>query len=92
MLKVIDALMNNMKKSDTTSMEHLEKNRVRSTLEELCDKYLSDGTGILEFEALPNALPYVVSVLEEPMFLERFEFQQVSETLFQIKAKEVNLM
>lgn len=92
MLKVVEALMSSMKKTDNTSSEHLEKNRIRSTLEDLCNTHLTDGTSVLEFEALSSALPYVVSILEEPMFLEKYEFQQVSETLFQIKTREVNLM
>ena len=91
-LKIVSALMSNMKKTDNTSTEHLEKNRIRSTLESMCDRMLADGTSILEFEALPNTLPYVVSILEEPMFLEKYEFEQVSESLFHIKPKEINLM
>lgn len=92
MLKVVEALMNNMRKVDNAPIEHLEKNRIRSTLEDLCNTHLVDGSSILEFEALPSALPYVVSILEEPMFLEKYEFQQITETLFQVRAKEVNLM
>lgn len=91
-LKIFDALVSSMRKTDNTSQEHLEKNRIRSTLESMCDKMLTDGTSILEFEALPNALPYVVSILEEPMFLEKYEFEQVSESLFKIRPKEINLM
>lgn len=91
-LKVINALFQTMRKTDNTSTEHLEKNRIRSTLESLCDEKLADGTSILQFEALPSALPYVISILEEPMFLEKYDFEQVSETIFQIKPKEMNLL
>lgn len=91
-MKVINALFENMKKTDNTSTEHLEKNRIRSTIEDLCNKHLTDGDYVLEFEALPSSLPYVVSILEEPMFLERYEFQQVSESIFQMRMKEINLI
>lgn len=91
-LKVIDAFFKTLHKTDNTSTEHLEKNRIRSTLESLCEDKLSDGTSILTFEALPSALPYVISILEEPMFLEKYDFEQVSETIFKIKPKEMNLL
>lgn len=81
-----------MKRTDNTSTDRLEKNRVRSTLEDMCAKYLIEPESILEFEALPNALPFVISVLEEPVFLEKYEFEQVSETLFQIREKEIQLI
>lgn len=81
-----------MKRTDNTSTDRLEKNRVRSTLEDMCSKYLTEPESILEFEALPNALPFVISVLEEPVFLEKYEFEQVSETLFQIREKEIQLI
>ena len=91
-MKVINALLSQMKKTDNTSVDRLGKNRVRSTLEDLCTEFLTTPDTVLEFEALPNALPYVISVLEEPIFLEKYEFQQVSETLFQIKEKEIQLL
>lgn len=91
-LKVFQALASSMRRVDTTSTEHLEKNRIRSTLESFCNDMLADGTSILTFEALPSALPYVISILEEPMFLEKYDFEQVSETLFNIMPKEINLI
>lgn len=91
-MKIINALLSQMKKTDNTSTDRLEKSRVRSTLEDMCAKYLTEPESILEFEALPNALPFVISVLEEPVFLEKYEFEQVSETLFQIREKEIQLI
>lgn len=91
-MKIINALLSQMKRTDNTSTDRLEKNRVRSTLEDMCAKYLIEPESILEFEALPNALPFVISVLEEPVFLEKYEFEQVSETLFQIREKEIQLI
>lgn len=91
-MKIFNAIFSSMKKTDNTSVEHLEKNRIRSALDELCNKYLDGDTNVLEFEALPKALPYVVAILEEPLFLERYEFEQVSESIFRIRAKEIDLL
>lgn len=91
-IKIITALIETFKKKDTTSMEHLEKNRIRSTIEGLCNKYLVTSDAILEFEASKSALPYVVSILEEPLFLEKYDFMQMTESLFQMRMKEINLM
>lgn len=89
---MFEAIFTSLRRVDNTSTEHLEKNRIRSTLESYCNDMLADGTSILTFEALPSALPYVISILEEPMFLEKYDFEQVSETLFNIMPKEINLI
>lgn len=91
-MKIVHALLSKMKKNDTLSTEHLEKNKLRASLEDLCNKYLEGDSNILEFEALPKALPFIIEILEEPVFLEKYEFQQVSESIFQIRAKEINLI
>lgn len=90
-MKIFNALATVMKKTDNTSQEHFEKNRIRSTLEDMCNKYLEGDSNVLEFEVLPKALPYIVSILSEPLFLEKYEFQQVSASLFQIRLKEIDL-
>lgn len=91
-MKIINALLANAKKHDSTSSDHLEKNRIRSTIEEMCSKYLDGNDDIIEFEALPSALPFVVSVLDEPVFLERYEYQQVADSLFQVRERELQIM
>lgn len=92
-MKFINALFANMRKTDNTSTDHLERNRLRATLEGLCAEYLDgDEDDILEFEASEKALPYVVSILEEPVFLDKFEFQQVDDSLFQIRQRELSIM
>ena len=91
-MKFINAILANARKVDNTSSEHLERNRIRSTIDEMCAKYLGGSDDIIEFEALPSALPYVVSILEEPVFLEKYEFQQVDDTLFQIRERELEIM
>ena len=91
-MKLFDALKENMMKKDNSAMERLERSKSRATIESLCEKYLVPSNDILTFEALPNAINDVVSVLEEPVIAEKYEFAQISETLFQIKLRELDIV
>lgn len=91
-MKTIQVLKDNMSKKDNSSSERLERNRVRATIESLCEDRLKDSTDLLTFEALPNAINEVISVLEEPVFAEKYEFMQISETLFKIKLRELGII
>lgn len=91
-MKFFKALASTMKKKDTVSQERLELNRVRATIEDLCEKHLKDSNDIFEFEALPSAIDATLAILETPYFLERYEFQQVTETLFIIRLKELDIL
>lgn len=91
-MKSLDALFSVRKRRDTVATEHLEKNRIKATLEGMCSKYLLADGDIFEFEALPKALPYVVDILEERDFLEKYEFMQVSDSLFQVRERPMDLM
>lgn len=90
-MEIFTVLKDKMSKKDTTSTDRLERNRVRATIESICDANLKDSFDVLTFEALPSAINDVISVLEEPRLKEKYEFIQVSETLFQIKMKELNI-
>lgn len=90
-MKVFEVLRDNMSKKDNSSSERLERNKVRATIEAMCEDRLKDSSDIFTFEALPNAINDVISVLEEPVLAEKYEFVQVSETLFKIKLKELDI-
>lgn len=91
-MKIFKELAKNMKKRDTAPMERLEYNRVRATIEEMCEKYLTDSDSIFKFEALPSAMDSTLSVLESNEFQEKYEFSQVSETCFIVRMRELNLL
>ena len=90
-MKVFDVLKDTMSKKDTSSTERLERNRVRASIEAMCVDRLKDSNDILTFEALPSAISDVISVLEEPVLAEKYEFAQIDETLFQIKMRELDI-
>lgn len=91
-MKVFEVLKENMSKKDNSSSERLERNRVRATIETMCEDRLKDSSDILTFEALPSAINDVISVLEEPVLQEKYDFVQISETLFSIRLKELDIM
>ena len=71
--------------------ERLIKNRVRATIETYCDEHLEDAEDVLIFEALPDAIHYVISVVEEEELTSRYEISQVEETKFSIKLRTLSL-
>ena len=84
-MKLLNALAETAKKRDNIPMERLEASKVRATIEDYCDKYLTSPNEIFQFEALPSAL-------ESPQFLEKYEFSQVTESCFMIRLKDLNLI
>ena len=91
-LKLFKALADNSKKKDNTPMERLEYNRVRATIENQCEKYLKSIDDIYKFEALPSAIDATLACLEGKQFLEKYEFNQVSETCFIVRLREFSLL
>lgn len=91
-MKLLHALMQVGKRRDDVLMERLEYNRVRATIEEQCAKYLKYSDDVFKFEALPSAIDATLACLESPQFLERYEFNQVSETCFIVRLKELDIL
>lgn len=91
-MKIFDALADTMKKTDKIPMEKLEISKVRSTIENLCNEYLHDSEDLLKIEALPEALDSTVAVLSSPIFLEKYEFNQIDDVCFVIKLRELDLI
>lgn len=92
MNKLLTALGKVRQKKDTIPVERLEIEMVRETIFMKCEEYLTDATKILQIEILPNALDSALACLHTEKFLEKYEFQQQSETIFLIKMKEYNLI
>ena len=91
-MKIVKALLSTMKKKDVVSQERFVYNQTRQTIEELCNKYLMNTEDILRFEALPSTIDDTVAILESDYFKERYEFSQVSETLFDVRLRELNIL
>ena len=91
-MKVFNAISDNFfKTKDNSSKEHLEINEYRNDLKSKCNQYLRNEDDILVFECLEKALPYVITILEEESFLRDYEFEQLSETMFRIRLRGIDL-
>lgn len=91
-LKLFYALGEAAKKKDNAPMERFEYNKVRSTIESQCRKYLKSSTDIFKFEALPSAIDATLACLESKIFQEKYEFSQVSETCFIVRLRELDIL
>lgn len=91
-MEVIKALIRAYRNKDNTPTERLEYNRVRATIEAYCEEYLMDVNQILKFEALPSAIDATLAYLDSKQFNEKYEFQQVSETIFLVKLRVLDIL
>lgn len=92
-MKIFSALRQTLfKKRDNTAYEKLEYNKIRNTIEYYCELYLKEVDDILKFEALPSALDGTLDALEDKQFQEKYEFAQLTPTIFLVRLKEFNLL
>lgn len=90
-MKLFNALTESFRQKDTTSVERFEVSKVRITIEALCEKYLVDLGDVFKFEALPSAIDATLECLESPQFLEKYEFAQISDTVFAVRLHEIDI-
>ena len=83
--KVSDKFLN----KDKAPLENLEKNRVKTAIENTCAEYLLDYDDVLTFEATPTSIAYVIELIENDLLSNRYEYVQYTETLFKARLKEV---
>lgn len=91
-MKLLNALLSEMKRKDNTPMERLEYNRVRAKIEEQCEQYLKDSDDIYTFEALSSNIDATLACLESVQFSEKYEFSQINETCFMVRLKELDIL
>lgn len=91
-MEALPMLMLKFFKKDKKGGVLLEKNKVRSAIENICKEFLLDFDDVLTFEALPNALDNTLAVITEPELNAKYEFYQESETIFCVRLRELDLM
>lgn len=92
MNKLLTALNKTKITKDNIPLERLEIEMVRETIFEYCAKYLDTASKVFVFEADKKTIDAVLNCLHTPKFLEKYEFQQLEETIFAIKMREYNLL
>lgn len=91
-MKILNAFVSSMKKNDTIPLEKLENSRVMSTIIGYCEQYLKDSDDIFKFEALPEALDSTIAVLDSKQFLDKYEFSQISDTVFIVRMRDLGIL
>lgn len=92
MLKTFRILSDRFLSKGSNSVDRLEKNKVRNAIERVCLENLLDFNDVLTFEALPNALDSTLAVIEEPSLTKKYDFYQITATLFQARLKEISVI
>ena len=64
---------------------------VKNKLQEVCDSYLENADDVLEIEVLPDSLQYILLSIDEEPLRSKYVFNQLSESIFQVKPREVSL-
>lgn len=91
-LEVFRLLTTKFLKKEKKSSTLLEKNKVRSAIENICKEYLVDFDDVLTFEALPNALDNTIAVITEKELNSKYEFIQEDETIFSVRLRELDII
>ncbi len=87
----MQAIKDNARKRDTASKERLEINRVRASIEHLCEEHLHTANEVMTFEALPSALDATLAVLDSEIFTRQYEYAQLKPTIFLVRLKAIDV-
>ena len=79
------------KSSNDETKDLMNKQRVKNSILQVCEKHLQDEDDVLTFEVLPKDLPYVVSVIMEEPLKSRYIINQISNNLFAAKLSILEL-
>lgn len=75
--------------SDTKDI--MARQRVKNAIIQSCEQHLSDSDDEFTFEVLPRELSYAVEVIAEEPLKSNYIISQISETLFVVKLRELEL-
>lgn len=71
--------------------DKMNKQRVKTTILALCEKYIHEAGEVLTFECGAKELQYVVEVVNEEPLKSKYNIFQISETLFEVSLVEIEL-
>ena len=90
-MKLFNALKYTFRRPENVTLDRLNINLTRKAIESNCEKYLKNASDILVFEALPEVINETLEVLSMKTFQDKWEFEQISESCFKIKQRELYL-
>ena len=91
-MESLEYILGMLFKKENVSFERLEKNRIRAAIEKQCEEHLQDFDDVFTFEALPRAIDNTLLVIEEPALTSKYDFEQISATLFRVRLKELDII
>jgi hypothetical protein len=75
----------------SATLEQMSRQRVKNTISNLCKKYLQEAGQVFTFEVTRKDLPYAIIAIDEEPLKSMYNIQQISETIFQVSLKELEL-
>jgi len=69
----------------------MNKQRVKNAITKLCEEHIKESEDELTFEVLPNELTYAVEVIMEEPLHSNYIINQVTESLFIARLREVDI-
>lgn len=91
-MEFMTLLMNKFNKKESGNQERFEKSKVRVAIETVCEQYLLNFDDVLTFEVLPKALDNTLELIEEQVLTNKYEFEQISDTLFRVRLREFSVL
>lgn len=71
--------------------ESMNRQRVKNSIVEICEKYLKNSGDEFTFEVLGRDLSYALIVIAEEPLSSRYDFVQVDESIFKATMKSFDL-
>lgn len=90
--ELLDYVKERLSKNDRSeTQEMMEKTKVKNSVIEFCDKYLTEAGMSLEFEVAQKDLNHIVTVISEEPLRSKYDIVQISPTMFSASLKVLEI-
>lgn len=89
-MRTFKILKQRLSRKDVDFNANLDRNRVKTEIDNYCIEYLKDSGDILKFEVNIRDLDHVVAIIESNE-LSKYEIFQIDKTIFGVQLKEIEL-
>lgn len=90
--ELFDYFKERLSKGDRSeTQEMMEKTKVKNSVIEICDKYLTEAGMSLEIEIAKKDLNHMVSIISEEPLRSKYDILQVSPTIFMASLKVLDI-
>lgn len=72
-------------------LEQMARQKIKNRISALCEEYLEEAGQVFTFEVAEKDLSNTIAVLDEEPLRSMYDIIQVSESLFEVRLKELDI-